>query len=124
MADHIYGVTAATQTTDATATTLYSRVVDENTAIILSGHIVGAQSDYSAAAGNRVQAVVRRASGGNVTLVGSVQGDTTQEDDGVGTPAITIDVDTGTQTVRVRVTGIASETWNWAFTGSATIVDS
>ena len=102
---------ASVQTTNATATTLASVAVAEDEAVTVVATISGAIADYSAAIGGTVTAVARRVAAGNVTQVGSVTTDV-QEDSG-GSPTFTADVDTTTQTVRIRVTGVASETWNW-----------
>ena len=102
---------ASVQTTNATATTLASVAVAEDEAVTVVATISGAIADYSAAIGGTVTTVARRVAAGNVTQVGSVTTDV-QEDSG-GSPTFTADVDTTTQTVRIRVTGVASETWNW-----------
>lgn len=104
---------ATVQTTDATATTLASIVVAELSAVRVVGQVIGAKAGYSAAAARGFQITARRASGGNVTLVGAAQYDAAIQEDSAGTPAISADVDTGTQSIRIRVTGIAAETWNW-----------
>lgn len=108
----VAGTTNSVTTTDATQTTLFSHEVAEGETVVFWASVVGQIANLSASAGRVLWVVARRASGGNVTLVGSVQGDSIQEDS-AGTPAITLDVDTSTQTVRIRVTGIASETWTW-----------
>ena len=102
---------ATVQTTDATVTTIASVAVAEDEAVTVTAAISGAIADYSAAIGGEVMIVARRAAAGNVTAVGSVTADV-QEDSG-SSPTFTADVDTGTQTVRIRVTGVAAETWNW-----------
>lgn len=105
---------ATVQTTDATATTIASADVAEDETVTLTATLTGAIADYSAAIGGTLMIVARRAAAGNVTLVGSVTADV-QEDSG-SSPTFTADVDTGTQTVRIRVTGVAAETWNWITT--------
>lgn len=99
-------------TTDATQTTIESVAVAEDQAVVIRAEVVGAIDTYASAIGISVWGVFRRASAGNVTLVGSLQG-TAQEDD-ADTPAITLTANTTNQTVDVNVTGIASETWTWA----------
>lgn len=98
-------------TTDATVTTLASIAIAELQMATITAVINGVKSDYSAAIGGTLNAVVRRATGGNVTLVGSATTDI--HEDSSGTPTFTLDVDTGTQTARFRVTGISAETWVW-----------
>lgn len=101
---------ATVQTTDNTQTTLTSISVAEASLLTITGTFSGYKSDYSAAISGTFVAGIRRATGGNATLVGvSV---VSNEDSG-GTPAFTVDADTGTQTARLRVTGISAETWNW-----------
>lgn len=105
---------ATVQTTDATVTTIASVSVAEDEVVTVTATVSGAIADYSAAIGGTLMIVARRAAGGNVTLVGSVTTDV--EEDSGSSPTFTADVDTGTQTVRVRVTGVAAETWNWRCT--------
>lgn len=102
---------ATVTTTNNTQTTLASISVSELQMITITATINGRKSDYSAAIGGTVTATVRRATGGNVTLVGSAV--VSSNEDSSGTPSFTIDVDTGTQTARLRVTGISAETWYW-----------
>lgn len=104
---------AAATTTDATVTTLASIAVAEVEMVTVEGVVSAMKSDASAGAMRSFRIAVRRASGGNVTLIGAITyGEAIQEDSG-GTPALTADVDTGTQSIRVRIQGIAAETWNW-----------
>jgi hypothetical protein len=105
---------ATVQTTNNTATTLASVAVAEDQAVTVTVTVTGAIADYSAAIGGTLMIVARRAAGGNVTAVGSVTADV--EEDSASSPTFTADVDTGTQTVRVRVTGVTAETWNWKCT--------
>lgn len=100
---------AGVQTTNATQTVLASVVVNQTESITLTGTITGAQSDHTNAVGGNFTIVAHRASGGNVTLVGSVI--TNVESSSAAT--FTCGVDTGTQTVRILVTGIAATTYNW-----------
>jgi hypothetical protein len=102
---------ATVQTTNNTATTLTSIAVAEDEAVTVTAIVTGAIGDYSAAIGGTLMIVARRAAGGNVTAVGSVTADV--EEDSGSSPTFTADVDTGAQTVRVRVTGVTAETWNW-----------
>lgn len=98
-------------TTNATATTLASISVSAGEAVSVKAHIIGKKDDETAGAARELLIAARRASGGNVTQIGTAHG--TLIEDSAGTPAIDADVDTATQTVRLRVTGIASETWRW-----------
>ncbi|NBW12385.1 MAG: hypothetical protein EBR82_30570, partial [Caulobacteraceae bacterium] len=98
-------------TTNATATTLASISVPAGDAVVVKAIVVGKKDDESAGAARELLIAARRATAGNVTQIGVAHG--TLVEDSAGTPAIDADVDTGTQTVRIRVTGIASETWRW-----------
>ena len=100
----------AVTTANNTATNVASIVVDEDQVITLKGFVVGNQDDFSDACGGDYLITARRASGGNVTLIGSAIVNVNSS----STATFTADVDTGTQTVRVRVTGITAETWNWS----------
>ncbi len=85
--------------------------VAEGKVVLVKAKVVGRQSTLASALGVEMWVIARRASGGNVTLVGTVQG-TAQEDNG-GTPAATLVADTVNQRVNVQVTGITAETWDW-----------
>jgi hypothetical protein len=98
-------------TTDATATEVANVPLAEGEAVVVRVIAVGSIADESAAAGGQIVGVFRRAAAGNVTQVGATQG--TVVEDSAGTPAVAFAADTTNQTVDVRVTGIASETWRW-----------
>lgn len=99
---------ASIATTDATVTTLVSIAVAEDEVVVLTGKIAAYKSDFSAGAGGTFTATVRRAAGGNVTLIATTS---TVQEDSSGSPTWMVDVDTGTQTVRLRWTGVAAENW-------------
>lgn len=103
------GLTANVQTTDDTPTVLISRVVAEDELVTITATVNGFISTKDQAAGSRVFVTAYRDTGGNVTLVGSpvIDLNTTAAVD------VNASVDTGTQTVRVIVTGIAAQTWDW-----------
>lgn len=101
---------ATLQTTGNTQTTIASVAVAELSLVTITGMFSGVKSDYSAAISGTFVAGIRRASGGNATLVGVT---VTSNEDSAGMPSFTVDADTGTQTARMRVTGITAETWNW-----------
>jgi len=105
---------AGVQTTDATVTTIASVSVAEDQALVVDGIIVGVQDDHSEAVGGRFMAVFRRATAGNVTLVGSV--DSSVQEDSGGAPTFTLDADTSSQTARIRITGVAATNINWVVT--------
>lgn len=101
------------QTTDATPavpTGAYVAVA-EGQVVLVKARVVARQSTLASALGVEMWVIARRASGGNVTLVGSAQG-TPQEDNGAS-PTFTLVADTGNQRVNAQVTGVVAETHNW-----------
>lgn len=100
---------ASISTTDATITNLITYTVAELVGVTIRGRFVAAKTDKTAAAGGFFRVTFRRATGGNVTLVGL--GYLELEEDSSGAPNITFDVDTGSQQGRVRWQGIAAENW-------------
>lgn len=102
---------ASVQTTDATATDIATIALAEGEAVTVRGMVVGLKSDGSAACGGDFRATFRRAAGGNVTLVGSLSANVSE--DSAGSPSFTVVADTTAQTVAIRVTGVAAETWEW-----------
>ena len=102
---------AAAALATSTETTLFSLAVAELTAYRVTGDFIAAKSDYTAAIAGTFSANVRRATGGNVTLVGTPS--VVYDEDSSGSPDFNIDVDTGTQTLRGRAVSIAAEDWNW-----------
>lgn len=102
------------QTTDATLTTVVALAVAETETWLVKANVVADIANLSAALGVVLWGVFRRATAGDVTLVGSLQG-SVQEDSGAA-PTFALTVDTGNQTVDVNVTGVAAETWNWTIT--------
>lgn len=85
--------------------------VAEGQVVLVKAKVIARQSTLASALGVEMWVIARRASGGNVTLVGTVQG-TVQEDNG-GAPTATLVADTVNQRVNVQVTGITAETHNW-----------
>jgi hypothetical protein len=98
-------------TSNNTITTITSISVSELEAYTISGSFVASKSDYSASLTGTFRYGFRRASGGNVTQIAVAT--ISQDDDSAGTPALSLDVDTATQTARIRATGITAETWLW-----------
>jgi hypothetical protein len=101
------------QTTNATVTDLVSIALAEGESIILEAKIQGFQSDFSDAIGSRVLASARRATGGNVTLVGLPVIDILESDANTN---VTVFADTVGQNLKIQVTGVATQTWNWVST--------
>lgn len=103
------GMTASAQTTDATPTVLITESVAEDEMKTIRAVVNGFEDTKDDAAGAQVLITAFRDTGGNVTLVGTPVVDLNTSD------AVNVDgtVDIGTQTVRVVVTGIAAQTWDW-----------
>lgn len=97
-------------TTDATATVIYSIPVAVGEAVQVSGFLLGRKSDATAAIGCNFSGEARRQSAGNVTVVGTplatIRESTANTD-------VTWVANTTDQTLELKVTGIAAETWVW-----------
>lgn len=103
--------TAYVQTTNNTATTLWSVSVPEGSIITLFALMSGLRDDHSEGVGGTLVAALRRDVGGNVTVIGSVTA--VVQDDSGGSPTYTVDADTSNQLARIRVTGETSKNINW-----------
>ncbi len=97
------------QTTDATATTIATIAIPDNTTVQIIARVKGDQNGGASSAGYVVAATVKRA-GGVATMVGAPNQLSVHED--VGAWDATIDVDGGNN-ARVRVTGAAATTIDW-----------
>jgi hypothetical protein len=104
----------AVQTSDATATTIWSVVIPEQTIATFFVLWSAIQDDHSEGGGGTIVATFRRDAGGNVTIVGAAT--VIDEDDSAGTITATMDADTGSQTARIRITGVAATVLDWAVT--------
>lgn len=103
--------TAKVTTTDATVTTLWSKAVPKNGVVVALAQVVTINADGSErAAYTRTMSAYRAA--GDVTALGAVATLGTDGESTVGMDC-TMDVDTTTQSLRVRVTGKAATTLNW-----------
>lgn len=105
---------AAVATTNNTATTIAEISLAEGEAVTIFATILAVEDDFSQAIGGHVEATFRRASAGNVTLVGSV--DSNLQNDSGGSPTATLDADTTAQTARIRVTGETAVNYDWVVT--------
>lgn len=101
------------QTTDATNTVPTGAyvAVSEGQVVLVRARVVARVSNLSAALGVEMWGIYRRASGGNVGIVGSLQG--TVQEDSASAPSFTLVADTGNQRVNAQVTGVAAQVWNW-----------
>lgn len=97
------------QTSGNTAQTLASVTLNESESITLSGTITAAKDDHTDMVGGNFLICARRSSGGNVTLIGSPVINVESS----SAASFTCDVDVSTQTVRIRITGVVGETYNW-----------
>lgn len=105
----IYTSQSGLQTTDATTQILSSILVNQAESITLSGTITAAQDDHTNMVGGNFLVCARRANGGNITLIGTPVVNVASS----SAAAFTCDVDTSTQSIRIRITGVAATTYNW-----------
>lgn len=101
------------QTTDATPTVPTGAyvAVAEGEIVLVKARIIARQSTLASGLGVEMWVIARRATGGNVTIIGTAQG-TVQEDNGAS-PTVTLVADTVNQRINAQVTGVASETWSF-----------
>lgn len=102
---------ATVQTTDNTVTTLASIALAEGRMITIKGIVNGLRSTYAEAIGGSLMGTFRRATGGNITIVGAPE--IHLNEDSSGSPSFTMDADTTNQVARIRVTGETSKVFNW-----------
>jgi hypothetical protein len=105
---------ASVQTTDDTETTIASILCNEEEMVTIQGVINGISSDWDEAIAASFLAAARRDTAGDIVLVGTPAFQIVE--DSMGAPSVDIDVDIGTQTIRLRVTGEAAITYNWVTT--------
>jgi hypothetical protein len=97
------------QTTDNTLTLLASLPIPEYTVIHIEGYVIGAQSENRYGLTAHFHALGRRREGRNPQLV--LYNPISQATDSAGNPNVVIDI--GDFALRVRVQGVAGETWRW-----------
>ena len=105
----VYSLQNGIHTTDATVTTLASVVLNQLESITMWGTVTGAQSDHTNAVGGTFNITAYRPNAGNVTLAGFVNVNVNSS----SAATFTANVDTGTQTVRIQVTGVVAVVYNW-----------
>ena len=103
-------VRAAVQTTDATATTLWSETLADNTVHVIDVFVVARRTDAAGRWSGRRRVTVYREAAGSATLEGSVETIGTDVANGIA-PTVTLDV--SSNDIRLRVTGEAAKTINW-----------
>jgi hypothetical protein len=106
------GTTATVQTTDDTQTTLATISVSASSCVTVKGSLSAAQSDFSNGVGGDYIITARRTGAGSATIVGVA----TNNVQSSSAATFTCDVDAGTNSIRVRVTGVAATTYNWKTT--------
>jgi len=106
-------------TANATITEIFLRGVSSNRCVLQAknvlsfrGQCVAFRSDYTGSARWSIEGLIKRNNGNNTTLVG-VTATLTHSDGTGGTLVLTIDADDTNESLRVQVTGNASETWTW-----------
>ena len=99
------------QTTNATATTIWSYTLPTNRGITIQGIISGKISDSSAYCGGFFLGSARRAGAGAI-LVGTPT--ILTQEDSASAPTFAINV--SGNDLRLQVIGVAAQTWNWAAT--------
>lgn len=106
-------------TTNATITEIFLRGVSSNRCVLqaknvlsFSGQCVAFRSDYTGSARWTITGLIKR-DGSNVTTLIGVTATLTHSDGTGGTLVLTIDADDTNESLRVQVTGNASETWTW-----------
>lgn len=100
---------ATLSTSDATPTDLIAYPVAQLQAVTIRGRFVAAKTDKTAMASGFFRAGFRRASGGNVTMVGSSYLEI--EEDSGGAPMINFAADVANQTGDIIWVGVAGENW-------------
>ena len=106
-------------TANATITEIFLRgvasnrcVLQANNAISFKGQAVAFRSDYTGSARWTIEGLIKRNNANVTTLVGVTT--TLTHSDGTGnTLVLTITADDTNESLRVQVTGNASETWTW-----------
>jgi hypothetical protein len=99
------------QTTDATETSLATLALADDTVYNINATVVARRSDVGgeARASWKLMACAYRAAAGSATL----QGSTKQDFKTSATAGLVADIDVDSNNARVRVTGKASEDWEW-----------
>lgn len=100
------------QTDDDTQTTIDSITLEDENVYHIEAYIIAVLSNGTQRASYHIAATVYRTGAGNATIQGSVTELHVEESNGSLGATFTVD----TNDVRVSVTGIAAETWEWGCT--------
>lgn len=111
-------LSATLQTTDGTLTTLVSIPVAAAQGVVIRGAVIGKRVGTTDSISAEFYVGASRAAGNAVQLGSGVL-----NKDPTSTEDVTFDVDTGTQSVRIRVQGINPETYNWKVTYNYIVVN-
>lgn len=106
-------------TTNNTITEIFLRGVASNRCVLqaknviaFKGQAVAFKSDYTGSAVFSIEGMIKRDGANNTTLVGHTK--TKSHSDGTGnTVDLTISADDTNESLRIQVTGNASENWTW-----------
>jgi hypothetical protein len=107
---------AAAQTVGLATVTLVSILINAEEMATVTFTLNGFKSTYDKSCGGTVTLSAYRPTGGNITLVGMVQ--TNFSASASAAARIEGNVNVGTQSIVLTVTGVAAETWNWVTTYS------
>jgi hypothetical protein len=105
----ISGTKKVVQTTDATVTAIATIPLAEDSAVLVEANVIGAIADYSAACGGFLRYIARRAGAGAVEISPPI---VDVLEDSTGSAYFDADVDGNN--IRLLVTGVTAETWNWS----------
>ncbi len=114
---NISGSRSVVQTTDAVATAIATIAVPDNSVMTVEARISGILSTKAAACGGNVLYTARRAGAGAVEVAPAV---VNVHDDSLSAP--TIDADVDGNNIRLLVTGVVGETWDWVCTYNRHVV--
>ena len=107
--EYVYKVAA---TTDATQTTVHQEALGEVQGMALTVKAVVKKSDGTVVGQFLIAAAFRRQASGNVVISGN-QHNIVKDVTGGAALSIAIEANTTTQTVDVKVTGIAASAYTW-----------
>lgn len=96
------------QTADAVATQIAAIVLAANTMVTVEARFGGFRDDYSSSCGGFLRYTARRAGAGAIEVAAPI---VDVQTDSAGAP--TVDADVSGNNVRLLVTGVAAQTWNW-----------